>query len=132
MGPGCPILAQRNNHLRMLQTLGREVNMMNDPAPELGRRKRADWGAYKSIEDEVKKTENTRFRADLFNTTVLPALTYTSEAWALRKQDENAVSFIERSIERVMLGLTRLTQVRAGIRSSTLSAAVLQQICLGK
>ncbi|EPB67366.1 hypothetical protein ANCCEY_13543 [Ancylostoma ceylanicum] len=35
--------------------LGREVNMMNDLAPELGRRKRAAWGAYKSIEDVVKK-----------------------------------------------------------------------------
>ncbi|EYC05856.1 hypothetical protein Y032_0080g1402 [Ancylostoma ceylanicum] len=128
--------------------LGREVNMMNDLAPELGRRKRAAWGAYKSIEDVVKKTKNirlqlgrrkraawgayksiedvvkktknTRLRAHLSNTTVLPALTYASETWALRKQDENAVSVIERSIERVMLGLTRLTQVRAGIRSSTL------------
>ncbi|EYC18451.1 hypothetical protein Y032_0027g1523 [Ancylostoma ceylanicum] len=87
---------------------------------QLGRRKRAAWGAYKSIEDVVKKTKNTRLRAHLFNTTVLPALTYASETWALRKQDENAVSVIERSIERVILGLTRLTQVRVGIRSSTL------------
>ncbi|EYC46115.1 hypothetical protein Y032_0407g910 [Ancylostoma ceylanicum] len=100
--------------------LGREVNMMNDLAPELGRRKRAAWGAYKSIEDVVKKTKNIRLRAHLFNTTVLPALTYASETWALRKQDENAVSVIKHSIERVMLGMTRLTQVRAGIRSSTL------------
>ncbi|KIH47358.1 hypothetical protein ANCDUO_22584, partial [Ancylostoma duodenale] len=32
--------------------------------------------------------------------------------WALRKQDENAVSVVERSFERVMLGITRLTQDR--------------------
>ncbi|EPB78961.1 hypothetical protein ANCCEY_01916 [Ancylostoma ceylanicum] len=50
--------------------LGREVNMMNGLAPELGRRKRAAWGAYKSIEDVVKQTRNTRLRAHLFNTTV--------------------------------------------------------------
>ncbi|KAK6744293.1 hypothetical protein RB195_011163 [Necator americanus] len=56
--------------------LGRELNMMNDLTPELGRRRRAAWGAYKSIEDVVKKTRNTRLRAHLFNTTVLPALTY--------------------------------------------------------
>ncbi|EPB65187.1 hypothetical protein ANCCEY_15750, partial [Ancylostoma ceylanicum] len=49
--------------------LGREVNMMNDLAPELGRRKRAAGGAYKSIEDVVKKTKNTRLRGHLFNTT---------------------------------------------------------------
>ncbi|KAK6744538.1 hypothetical protein RB195_011328 [Necator americanus] len=38
---------------------GRELNMMNDLTPELGR--------------------NTRLRAHLFNTTVLPVLTYASE-----------------------------------------------------
>ncbi|KAK6740934.1 hypothetical protein RB195_009031 [Necator americanus] len=78
------------------------------------------WGAYKSIEDVVKKTRNTRLRAHLFNTTVLPALTYASETWAFRKQEENAVSVIERAIERVMLGVSRFTQVRDGIRSSLL------------
>ncbi|EYB95700.1 hypothetical protein Y032_0156g3097 [Ancylostoma ceylanicum] len=98
----------------------REVNMRNDLAPELGRRKRAAWGAYKSIEGVAKETKNTRPPARLSNTPVLPALTCASETWALRKQDENAVSVIERSIDRVMLGLTRLTRVRAGIRSSTL------------
>ncbi|EPB74882.1 hypothetical protein ANCCEY_06032 [Ancylostoma ceylanicum] len=50
--------------------LGREVNMMNDLAPELGRVKRAAWEAYKSIEDVVKKTKNIRLRAHLFNTTL--------------------------------------------------------------
>ncbi|KAK6762585.1 hypothetical protein RB195_023346 [Necator americanus] len=100
--------------------LGRELNMMNDLTPELGRRRRAAWGAYKSIEDVVKKTRNTRLRAHLFNTTVLPALTYASETWAFRKQEENAVSVIERAVERVMLGVSRFTQVRDGIRSSLL------------
>ncbi|KAK6752321.1 hypothetical protein RB195_003627 [Necator americanus] len=76
--------------------------------------------AYKSIEDVVKKTRNTRLRAHLFNTTVLPALTYASETWAFRKQEENVVSIIERAIERVMLGVSRFTQVRDGIRSPLL------------
>ena len=100
--------------------LGRELNMMNDLAPELSRRKRAAWGAYKTIEDVVKKTKNIRLRAHLFNSTVLPALTYASETWTMRKQDEHAVSVIERAVERVMLGVNRLTQVRQGLRSSTL------------
>ncbi|KAK6762066.1 hypothetical protein RB195_022967 [Necator americanus] len=98
--------------------LGPELNMMNDLTPELGRRRRAAWGAYKSIEDVVKKTSNTRLRAHLFNTTVLPALTYASETWAFHKQEENAVGVTERAIERVMLGVSRFTQVRDGIQSS--------------
>ncbi|KAK6756216.1 hypothetical protein RB195_014549 [Necator americanus] len=90
--------------------LGRELNMMNDVTSEQETRmRRAAWGAYKSIEDVVKKTRNTRLRAHLFNTTVLPALIYASETWAFRKQEENAVSVIERAIERVMLGVSCFT-----------------------
>ncbi|KIH65072.1 hypothetical protein ANCDUO_04608 [Ancylostoma duodenale] len=69
---------------------------------------------------KMKKTKNTRLRAHLFNTTVLPAFTYALETQALRKQDENAVNVVERSIERMVLGITRFTQLRAGIRSCTL------------
>ncbi|KAK6757391.1 hypothetical protein RB195_015300 [Necator americanus] len=100
--------------------LGRGLNMMNDLTPELGRRRRAAWGVYKSIEDVVKNTRNTWLRAHLFNTTVLPALTYASETWVFRKQEENAVSVIERAIERMMLGVSRFTQVRDEIQSSLL------------
>uniref|UniRef100_A0A0K0D134 Reverse transcriptase domain-containing protein n=1 Tax=Angiostrongylus cantonensis TaxID=6313 RepID=A0A0K0D134_ANGCA len=83
--------------------LGGEINVVNDLAPELSRRKRAAWGAFKSIEDVVKRTKNTRLRAHLFDSTVLPALTYASETWSLRKQDERSLSVIERSVERTML-----------------------------
>ncbi|KAE9421633.1 hypothetical protein Angca_006377, partial [Angiostrongylus cantonensis] len=81
---------------------------------------RAAWGSFKSIEDVVKRTKNTRLRAHLFDSTVLPALTYASETWSLRKQDERSLSVIERAIERTMLGVSRFTQVRDGIRSSDL------------
>ncbi|VDM57576.1 unnamed protein product [Angiostrongylus costaricensis] len=39
--------------------LGQEINMMNDLALELSRRKIAAWGAFRSIEDVVKRTRNT-------------------------------------------------------------------------
>ncbi|KAE9413715.1 hypothetical protein Angca_009396, partial [Angiostrongylus cantonensis] len=54
----------------------------------------------------VKRTKNTRLRAHLFDSTVLPALTYASETWSL--------------LERTMLRVPRFTQVRDGIRSSDL------------
>ncbi|KAE9420087.1 hypothetical protein Angca_006744, partial [Angiostrongylus cantonensis] len=67
---------------------------------------RAARGASKSIEDVVKRTRNTRLHAHLFDSTVLPALTYASETWSL--------------LERTMLGVSCFTQVRDGIRSSDL------------
>ncbi|KAE9417713.1 hypothetical protein Angca_008355, partial [Angiostrongylus cantonensis] len=81
---------------------------------------RAAWEAFKSIEDVVKRTKSTRLRAHLFDSTVLPALTYASETWSLRKQDERSLSVIERAVERTMLGVSRFTQVGNGIRSSDL------------
>ncbi|KAE9418752.1 hypothetical protein Angca_003370, partial [Angiostrongylus cantonensis] len=67
---------------------------------------REAWGASESIEDVVRKTKNTRLRAHLFGSTVFPALPYASETWSL--------------LERAMLGVSRFTQVRDGIRSSDL------------
>ncbi|VDM62772.1 unnamed protein product [Angiostrongylus costaricensis] len=94
--------------------------MMNDLVPKLSRRKRAAWGAFKSTEDVVKRTKNTRLRAHFCDSTVLPALTYTSKTWSLRKQEERSVSGIERAVERAILGVTRSTQLTDGIRSSDL------------
>ncbi|WKX94561.1 hypothetical protein Q1695_011666 [Nippostrongylus brasiliensis] len=54
---------------------GREVNMANDLSPELGRSKRAAWGAFKGVEEVVRKTTNARLRAHLFVSSVLPVLT---------------------------------------------------------
>ncbi|KAK6749195.1 hypothetical protein RB195_001662 [Necator americanus] len=99
---------------------GREINMMNNLTSELGRRKRVAWGAYKSIEDAMKMTKNIRLQAHLFNTTVLFALTYASENWTCRKQEENAISVIERAIERVVLIVSGSTPVKEGIRNSLL------------
>ncbi|KAK6748522.1 hypothetical protein RB195_001256 [Necator americanus] len=42
------------------------------------------------------------------------------ETWALRKQEENVISVIERGIECVMLGVTCVMQLKEGIRSSLL------------
>ncbi|KAE9420289.1 hypothetical protein Angca_004985, partial [Angiostrongylus cantonensis] len=81
---------------------------------------RAAWGVFNSIEDVVKRTKNTRLRAHLFDSTVPPALTYALETWSLRKQDESSLSVIERAVERTMVGVSRFTQIRDGIRNSDL------------
>ncbi|VDM61724.1 unnamed protein product [Angiostrongylus costaricensis] len=94
--------------------------MMGDLAPELSRRKRAAWRAFKSIEEVVKRKKSTQLRAHLSDLTVLLALTYASETWSLRKQDERSHSAIERAVERTMVGVFRSTQLRDGIRSSDL------------
>ncbi|KAE9419773.1 hypothetical protein Angca_005889, partial [Angiostrongylus cantonensis] len=67
---------------------------------------RVAWGAFMSIEDVVKRTNNTRLRAHIFDSSVPSALTHASETWSL--------------LERTMIEVFRFTQVRDGIRSSDL------------
>ncbi|KAK6733784.1 hypothetical protein RB195_017506 [Necator americanus] len=68
IGLGCPIHAQRNEHIRMhqLRLSGSGIEHDERSDPELGRRRRAAWEAYKSIEDVMKKTKNTPLCARLF------------------------------------------------------------------
>ncbi|XGW33978.1 hypothetical protein V3C99_018039 [Haemonchus contortus] len=75
---------------------------------------------HKPTYKQTRKIRNIRLRAHLFDTAVLPALTYASETWTLRKQDEHAVSVAQRALERTMLGISLYTQVQKGIRSSEL------------
>ncbi|XGW02282.1 hypothetical protein V3C99_014376 [Haemonchus contortus] len=51
---------------------------MKDLALQLCRRKRAEWRAFKNIEGVVEEKKSIRLRVHLFDTAVLPALTYTS------------------------------------------------------
>nr|CDJ80616.1 RNA-directed DNA polymerase (reverse transcriptase) domain containing protein [Haemonchus contortus] len=78
--------------------LGREINMMNNLAPEPCRRKHAARGAFRNIEEVVKRTKNIQLRVYLFDTSALRALTHASETWTLRKQDEHAVSATQRAL----------------------------------
>ncbi|EYC00990.1 hypothetical protein Y032_0111g235 [Ancylostoma ceylanicum] len=59
--------------------LGRLLNMENDIKPEIERRGRAGWAAYNSIKSVLEDTKDQKLRADLFNSTVLPALCYANE-----------------------------------------------------
>ncbi|KAE9414810.1 hypothetical protein Angca_004549, partial [Angiostrongylus cantonensis] len=59
-------------------------------------------------------------RAHVFDSTVLPALTYASETWSLREQDEKSLSVIGRAVERTTLGVSRVTEVREGTGRSGL------------
>lgn len=43
-----------------------------------------------------------------------------SETWAIRKQDNHEIRVAQCEIERAMLGVARLLQVREGLRGSEL------------
>uniref|UniRef100_A0A7I4Z298 Reverse transcriptase domain-containing protein n=1 Tax=Haemonchus contortus TaxID=6289 RepID=A0A7I4Z298_HAECO len=79
--------------------LGRLLNMKNDLKIELMRRKKAGWAAYNSIRNVIEHTRDDELRASLFNSTVLPALSYASETWSLTKNLEHQLRRIQISLE---------------------------------
>ncbi|VDO36205.1 unnamed protein product [Haemonchus placei] len=74
-------------------------------------------GSFKNIEGVVKKTKHMRLRAHLFDAAALTALTYASETWTLRKQDEHALSLTQLAVEKTVPGIPLYTQVQSGIHS---------------
>ncbi|KAK6735039.1 hypothetical protein RB195_018315 [Necator americanus] len=122
MGLGCPIHAERNEHIRMhqLRLSGPGTEHDERPDPRAGQEETSGLGSVQEHRGCSEEDQEHPAPCSPLQQTVLPALTYASETWAFRKQEENAVSVIERAIERVMLGVSRFTQVRDGIRSSLL------------
>uniref|UniRef100_A0A7I4YSI5 Transposase n=1 Tax=Haemonchus contortus TaxID=6289 RepID=A0A7I4YSI5_HAECO len=93
--------------------LGREANIMDDSAPELIRKKRAEWGATRNIEGLMKKRKSIRHLAPLINIEVFPAWTCASETWTLRERDIHAVSAHSVLHRETMLGISLYTHARA-------------------
>ncbi|VDO25116.1 unnamed protein product [Haemonchus placei] len=78
-------------------------------------------GNIQEYRGSSEEDTNILLRAQLFDTAVLPALTYyASKTCTIRKQDEHAVSSIQRAVEKTMLGTPPHTQVQKGILSSEL------------
>ena len=90
--------------------LDRVPTVSNDLAPELQRRRKAGWATFGTIRTVTDATNDSRLKSELFNSTVLPALSYGSETWALTKAHENKIKTIQAALERRLVGITLRTQ----------------------
>ncbi|WKY00652.1 hypothetical protein Q1695_015016 [Nippostrongylus brasiliensis] len=112
---GSPIAETKSNVY-----LGRSMNMDNDMKEELIRRRRAAWSAFGSLKEATDQLQDADLRAHLFDSTVLPALCYAAETWPDTSATAKSLQVTHRALERCLLKFTRLSQHRAGLRSSDL------------
>nr|pir hypothetical protein T02D1.1 - Caenorhabditis elegans [Caenorhabditis elegans] len=91
--------------------LGRQINAQNNLMPEIHRRRRAAWAAFNGIKNTTDSITDKKIRANRFDSIVLPALTYGSEAWTFTKALSERVRITHASLERRLVGIT-LTQQR--------------------
>ena len=86
--------------------LGQEVNMRNDIAKEISRRRQAGWLKFNQEREVLKSDLDQKRKAEIFNSTVIPAMIYGSETWATTAAEERKLEVTVRAMERSVLGIS--------------------------
>ncbi|KAH7707537.1 reverse transcriptase, partial [Aphelenchoides avenae] len=73
---------------------------------ELSRRIKAAWCSFNSISEVLKKLTDPIRRAQLFNSTVLPALLYGCETWTLSESLAKRLRSTQHAMKRRVLGVS--------------------------
>nr|CDJ86236.1 endonuclease-reverse transcriptase HmRTE-e01 [Haemonchus contortus] len=82
------------------------------------RRRRCAWAAIGGIKEAAHLVSDKKVRADLFDSTVLPALCYASETWAENKKSTLMLVRAQRAPERTLLKINRAKQRNLNLRSA--------------
>lgn len=100
--------------------LGRLISMDNNLKAEISRRRSSAWAALANIREATHLITDKKIRANLFDSTVLPALCYASETWADNKTSATTMTRTQRALERSLLGTNRREQREKNLRSTDL------------
>ena len=73
---------------------------------EIQRRIMAGWAAYAKHWDIFNSNLAIYLKRDVYNSCVVPAMTYGAETWTLTKQAQNKLSAAQTNMERSMLNIT--------------------------
>ena len=87
--------------------LGQHIQANNKSCGEWARRRKAAWIAFnqnRTVLTDEKLPMN--IRANIFNTTVLPAMLYAAETWSTTKSEEEKLAVTQRAMERRMCGVS--------------------------
>ena len=84
---------------------------------ETQRRIMAGWAAYAKHRDIFKSNLAICLKRQVYNSCVLPAMTYGAKTWTLTKQAQNKLAVAQTKMERSMLNITykdRRTDIWSG------------------
>ncbi|KAL1446028.1 hypothetical protein WDU94_012330 [Cyamophila willieti] len=114
--------------------LGQILTMDNDITEELKNRKKCAWMGYNKIKDILKNESiDMHLKSDLFNSHILPAITYGSETWNTTKKEEEGLSVTQRAIERRMCNISLRDHIRnTEIRKKTKVKDVVETVYTSK
>lgn len=94
--------------------LGQLIAMNDQMQQEIERRIANSWKRFWSLKDIMKsKDYSIAVKRKLFNTCILPILTYGSQTWATTVKTTQKLVSCQRSMERSILGYTRRDKKKA-------------------
>ena len=86
---------------------------------EIHRRIMAGWAAYAKHRDIFKSNLAICLKRQVYNSCVLPAMTYGAETWTLTKQAQNRLAAAQTKMERSMLNITYNITYNIWVRERT-------------
>ena len=110
--------------------MGQSISFEDQTEKEINRRIAIAWKKYWNLK-EIMKNRNIsmKIKSKLFETVILPCLTYGCQTWSLRKKDENKLAIHQRKMERSMLGIRLSDKIKnETIRKETRVTDVLEKI----
>lgn len=94
--------------------LGHLIAFGNQMDLEIERRITNSWKRYWSLKEVMKsKQYSTAIKRKLYQTCILPVLTYGCQTWANTRQQQQKLITCQRAMERSILGLTKRDRKRA-------------------
>ena len=103
----------------------------NNQDKEIQRRIMAGWAAYVKHRDIFKSKLAICLTTQVYNSCVLPAMTYGAESWTLTKQAQNKLAAAQTKMERSMLNITykdRRTTIRGRERTKVIDMYTVRKM----
>ena len=93
--------------------LGQLIHVGASHEKEVKRRIALGWAAFNKYGDFMKSKLPLCLKRKVYNQCILPVITYGSETWCLTQRLERKLRTAQRSMERIMLGITLRDKKRA-------------------
>ncbi|KAG7297348.1 hypothetical protein JYU34_013337 [Plutella xylostella] len=104
-----------NNEIEYIEDytyLGQTMSFHDKMTKEIDKRVANAWKRFWSLKEIMKsKTTKMSIKRKVFNTCILPVMTYGCETWALTKAHMHKLQVCQRSMERSMLGLRMIHHI---------------------
>ena len=92
--------------------LGQLISLEHRTNKEINRRIGIGWKKFWELKDILKGPYRNELKSKIFNSNIIPAITYGSQSWTLTKKEENLINTTQNSMERAMLGIKKRDKIK--------------------